>query len=174
MIWGAISLACAWRVHYNSGLTGAGWSSLAARRAHNPKVVGSNPTPATNLVLILVGFKLLLPVEFPDNQSRSLVVHASLPRGRGTYRSVPSKLQTLCTGSARVGDLLRVMGISAFAPTTRQIRLNSAKGTHARSSGHGLAWLLKQSGQIGPYVGIHHLYIAFGVRMPVRIAAGIR
>src|SRR6187431_1426879 len=26
----------------------AGWSSLAARRAHNPKVVGSNPTPATN------------------------------------------------------------------------------------------------------------------------------
>ena len=40
----------AWIVglHYNSGLTGAGWSSLAARRAHNPKVVGSNPTPATN------------------------------------------------------------------------------------------------------------------------------
>src|SRR4051794_22702269 len=30
-----------------SGSPGAGWSSLAARRAHNPKVVGSNPTPAT-------------------------------------------------------------------------------------------------------------------------------
>ncbi len=28
--------------------TGAGWSSLVARRAHNPKVVGSNPAPATN------------------------------------------------------------------------------------------------------------------------------
>jgi hypothetical protein len=27
----------------------AGWSSLVARRAHNPKVVGSNPTPATKL-----------------------------------------------------------------------------------------------------------------------------
>lgn len=26
----------------------AGWSSLVARRAHNPKVVGSNPTPATD------------------------------------------------------------------------------------------------------------------------------
>ena len=26
----------------------AGWSSSVARRAHNPKVVGSNPTPATN------------------------------------------------------------------------------------------------------------------------------
>jgi hypothetical protein len=25
----------------------AGWSSLAARRAHNPKVTGSNPVPAT-------------------------------------------------------------------------------------------------------------------------------
>ena len=25
----------------------AGWSSLVARRAHNPEVVGSNPTPAT-------------------------------------------------------------------------------------------------------------------------------
>ncbi len=27
----------------------AGWSSLVARRAHNPKVVGSNPAPATTL-----------------------------------------------------------------------------------------------------------------------------
>ncbi len=26
----------------------AGWSSSEARRAHNPKVVGSNPTPATH------------------------------------------------------------------------------------------------------------------------------
>ena len=29
----------------------AGWSSLVARRAHNPKVVGSNPAPATNIAL---------------------------------------------------------------------------------------------------------------------------
>ena len=27
----------------------AGWSSLVARWAHNPKVRGSNPLPATNL-----------------------------------------------------------------------------------------------------------------------------
>ena len=27
-------------------MNNAGWSSLEARRAHNPKVVGSNPTPA--------------------------------------------------------------------------------------------------------------------------------
>ena len=29
------------------GMNIAGWSSLVARRAHNPKVVGSNPSPAT-------------------------------------------------------------------------------------------------------------------------------
>ncbi len=31
--------------------TDAGWSSLVARRAHNPKVVGSNPAPATTYLL---------------------------------------------------------------------------------------------------------------------------
>ena len=29
-------------------INNAGWSSLEARRAHNPKVVGSNPAPATH------------------------------------------------------------------------------------------------------------------------------
>ena len=27
----------------------AGWSSLVARRAHNPEVIGSNPVPAPNI-----------------------------------------------------------------------------------------------------------------------------
>ena len=31
-------------------LYNAGWSSLEARRAHNPKVIGSNPVPATQFV----------------------------------------------------------------------------------------------------------------------------
>ena len=31
------------------GSVDAGWSSLVARRAHNPKVVGSNPAPATTI-----------------------------------------------------------------------------------------------------------------------------
>jgi hypothetical protein len=31
---------------------GAGWSSMVARRAHNPKVVGSNPAPATNYFML--------------------------------------------------------------------------------------------------------------------------
>jgi hypothetical protein len=38
-----------WPVWGRSGRTSvAGWSSLVARRAHNPEVVGSNPTPATS------------------------------------------------------------------------------------------------------------------------------
>ena len=36
-----------------SKLNIAGWSSLEARRAHNPKVIGSNPIPATNGFVIL-------------------------------------------------------------------------------------------------------------------------
>ena len=33
---------------YGSGRVDAGWSSPVARQAHNLKVVGSNPAPATN------------------------------------------------------------------------------------------------------------------------------
>ena len=40
--------ACVYKIPaYNKHLIDAGWSSLVARRAHNPKVVGSNPAPAT-------------------------------------------------------------------------------------------------------------------------------
>ena len=42
----------------------AGWSSPVARQAHNLKVVGSNPTPATTISLILLNYSALLsPVE---------------------------------------------------------------------------------------------------------------
>ncbi len=39
---------------YNAPPVDAGWSSLVARRAHNPKVVGSNPAPATKSTRALV------------------------------------------------------------------------------------------------------------------------
>ena len=40
--------ACLFKKSYIvSAPSDAGWSSLVARRAHNPKVVGSNPAPAT-------------------------------------------------------------------------------------------------------------------------------
>ena len=40
------------RHFYFSDLFIAGWSSSVARWAHNPEVVGSNPTPATNGPLV--------------------------------------------------------------------------------------------------------------------------
>ena len=38
----------------------AGWSSLEARRAHNPEAVGSNPTPATTKEHAIVHVLFLL------------------------------------------------------------------------------------------------------------------
>ena len=44
----------------------AGWSSLVARQAHNLKVVGSNPTPATKLNIygIAISDKKILKKKF--------------------------------------------------------------------------------------------------------------
>src|SRR5208282_2055584 len=42
----------------------AGWSSLVARRAHNPKVVSSNLTPATKLLLYKRVPRTVQPSEF--------------------------------------------------------------------------------------------------------------
>jgi hypothetical protein len=39
----------------------AGWSSLVARRAHNPKVAGSNPAPATSQAPPMAAFATLGP-----------------------------------------------------------------------------------------------------------------
>src|ERR1035437_6634314 len=41
----------------------AGWSSLVARWAHNPKVAGSNPAPATNLINRLRGITPVVTTE---------------------------------------------------------------------------------------------------------------
>ena len=43
----AVWLAYMKKFRYNLNDYDAGWSSLEARRAHNPKVAGSNPAPAT-------------------------------------------------------------------------------------------------------------------------------
>ena len=49
-------------LHSNNCKTNiAGWSSLVARWAHNPKVVGSNPAPATKYK---EGFEKSNPLKF--------------------------------------------------------------------------------------------------------------
>ncbi len=47
----------------------AGWSSLEARRAHNPKVIGSNPIPATRLCCTY-SFKRMIDVQFSGKPIR--------------------------------------------------------------------------------------------------------
>src|ERR1700691_513823 len=67
----------------------AGWSSLVARWAHNPKVGGSNPPPATKGIISLREFGLNR--ETPKNPQyektqlirepqRRLLFHLSAPR----------------------------------------------------------------------------------------------
>src|SRR5437868_12641054 len=41
-------------IHNPYNAIAAGWSSPVARQAHNLKVTGSNPVPATNLVLVIM------------------------------------------------------------------------------------------------------------------------
>ena len=48
----------------------AGWSSPVARQAHNLKVAGSNPAPATNLTLINPSFTACLPFVARRNRMR--------------------------------------------------------------------------------------------------------
>ena len=51
-----LQIASVVRIHLHPfKLNIAGWSSLEARRAHNPKVVGSNPTPAILCLVSSVG-----------------------------------------------------------------------------------------------------------------------
>ena len=52
----------------SKAVTDAGWSSLVARRAHNPKVVGSNPAPATNFD------KNILHNKYPRSKLRGIKV----------------------------------------------------------------------------------------------------
>ena len=51
-----------------SSLIIAGWSSLVARRAHNPKVIGSNPIPAIWSLSVVV---ITPPCHGGDHRSES-------------------------------------------------------------------------------------------------------
>ncbi len=75
----------------------AGWSSLVARRAHNPKVAGSNPAPATSGPAKRSGFLVSGNMLFPPPRRRLLKNHpiastltscirflATTPEGLGT------------------------------------------------------------------------------------------
>ena len=60
-------------------MDGAGWSSPVARQAHNLKVVGSNPTPATNFIPVYKRLDAALRGGFCVSNTRGSTVEA---RGR--------------------------------------------------------------------------------------------
>ena len=84
----------------------AGWSSLAARRAHNPKVEGSNPSPATNKQGLADGGPFVF--SGPRHILRSFQnVLEHLKRGSG--KTKPAGLPVL-SGMANYGFCVRCGG----------------------------------------------------------------
>ena len=71
----------------------AGWSSLVARRAHNPKVVGSNPAPAI-MVLWCRGYHACL------SRRRSRVRVPYEPFDGSVAQSVEQRIEAPCVGSS--------------------------------------------------------------------------
>ena len=72
----------------------AGWSSPVARQAHNLKVVGSNPTPATtpSLVIELAGFCFFARSSIIARAKRGSPLQPLLDRVRTSERGPPQAL----------------------------------------------------------------------------------
>ena len=89
---------------YSEQSEAAGWSSPVARQAHNLKVVGSNPTPATSVACspsrpAVMGFLLsTLSAKIPARSPRSSIV--SSPRS-GTRRTSSMSARRASAASAR-------------------------------------------------------------------------
>ena len=64
----------------------AGWSSLEARRAHNPKVIGSNPIPATQCESICAQLAQLV-----EQRTENPRVSGSIPE-LGTFNCIENIL----------------------------------------------------------------------------------
>src|SRR5690606_7919996 len=91
------------RTRRRSVRSDAGWSSLVARRAHNPKVIGSNPIPATTPRAPLARGPLLVA------RPRGAAARPWLPRAAPATRSrldgdrPPGAERALIDRAARLG-----------------------------------------------------------------------
>ena len=65
----------------------AGWSSSVARRAHNPKVVGSNPAPATIIYRLFSTNKRFFMLALPFRQKTKRVWRIYQTELRGELRA---------------------------------------------------------------------------------------
>ena len=108
----------------------AGWSSSVARRAHNPKVVGSNPAPATRKIK---GFRFSAEAFF---RKRDLFPHhcscpqSLLPvRTPRLYKAAQKSLYALC------GRHAPCAAVPHFLPVARSGKPCSCREIPARTTG---------------------------------------
>ena len=120
---------------YNAPPPGAGWSSLAARRAHNPKVAGSNPAPATT-------FQRYVPITWVTAYTgRNISYVPDRVNMQPVALAAPSRLQAERCGSPRPWQPGRARSPAfllpgAAEPSCRASR-KAAPSLHDRS---GLGW----------------------------------
>src|SRR5680860_983591 len=132
---------------------GAGWSSSVARRAHNPKVTGSNPVPATiespvtsgALLLGSNGLEVVLPTRCPQesvqiHSVRSLPVLLRLPLARDGVVSEASSRYSFAADSGGGGGWCGVpLGICATVQRSAALQATNTVHVTVRwlSSDHG-------------------------------------
>src|SRR3546814_392469 len=98
------------RLKFFSFQTDAGWSSLAARRAHNPKVVGSNPAPATstlkpaNCAMQLAGFDLGRKFRAGNLRTKNIALRAQNIAGKPAHETTSSKRRAANDGQKATGN----------------------------------------------------------------------
>ena len=108
-----------------SSLSAAGWSSLVARRAHNPKVAGSNPAPAIHerSVISMTGRSC-----FQIQQSRS----GTCPCACSRFASTPAQ------GSERTYHpayrVLAAISIMRFKVAFHTVRVRLCAADYGRAS----------------------------------------
>src|ERR1700726_4125891 len=117
----------------------AGWSSLVARQAHNLKVAGSNPAPATNLSLrMALGYRVYVLqnnegnfyIGLSEDVIRRLKQHnlgeSRWTKGRGPWTMVWQSEELALTTARRLEKRLKRQG--------RGKGFYSITGFHRRSS----------------------------------------
>ena len=104
----------------------AGWSSLVARWAHNPKVGGSNPPPATNF------FNQLQPFG-PERSAHFSLIPPAIARQLARARPVfgHSRLGCICSLSWRCWNAARVPAAPSHRCGSHVAGKNTSAGTCA-------------------------------------------
>ncbi len=113
-------------------LDGAGWGSTVARRAlHNPKVVGSNPAPATNLMNTLTG--VFVSVVWSQRQCGQ---HPTYPRNKlavisGLTSSPASPHRQICAFNAyaRIDSATCLTNVAVLSLRSSSMLLINAPST---------------------------------------------